>query len=69
MSLVGTASGLAIAVAAERVLANLAYGVETLDALVFAVVAIIPLAGALLAYYPPARALSRVEPTRILRSS
>lgn len=69
VSLVGTVIGLAIAVAAGRILANLAYGVETLDALVFSMVAAITLVGAFFAYYPPARALSRVEPTRILRLS
>jgi predicted permease len=69
VSLAGTAIGLAIAVAAGRVLENLAYGVETLDPIVFSMVAAIALVGAALAYYPAARALSKVEPSTLLRLS
>lgn len=68
LSLSGTALGLAIAVAGGRALGAVAYGVETMDALVFGIVAAITLLGAFLAYYPPARSLSRIQPRRSLQS-
>jgi predicted permease len=69
LSLAGTATGLGMAVAAGRVLENLAYGVETLDSLVFSIVPAVTLLGAFIAYYPAARALSRVDPNESLRGS
>lgn len=65
-SLAGTAIGLAIAAASGRILANLTYGAETHDPLVFGIVPAITLIGAFAACYPAARALSRVEPRRNL---
>lgn len=67
-SLAGTAIGVGIAVAAGRVMANLVYGVETLDLLVFSIVSVIALLGAFFAYYPAARTLSRVDASSSLRS-
>jgi putative ABC transport system permease protein len=69
LSLVGTTIGLGIAVAAGKIMANLAYGVGTLDFLVFSIVPAITLLAAFVAYYPPARSLSRVHPSSSLRSS
>lgn len=69
LSLAGTVVGLGMAVAVGKVLANLAYGVEWLDSLVFSVVPAITLLGAFVAYYPAARTLSRVDPNRSLRST
>jgi predicted permease len=68
LSLVGTAIGLGLAVAAGRVLANLVYGIETLDGLVFGVVSATTLLAAFVAYYPPAHTLSRVDPSGSLQS-
>jgi ABC-type antimicrobial peptide transport system permease subunit len=69
LSLVGTTIGLGIAVAAGKIMANLAYGVGTLDVFVFSIVPAITLLAAFVAYYPPARALSKVHPSSSLRSS
>jgi ABC-type antimicrobial peptide transport system permease subunit len=68
VSLAGTAIGLGTAVAASQVLANLVYGVDTLDYLVFGIVSMIALLGAFVAYYPAARSLSRVDASSSLRS-
>jgi len=68
LSLAGTAIGLGLAVAAGKVMANLVYGIETLDGLVFSLVGAMALLAAFVAYFPPARALSRVDPSDSLRS-
>lgn len=68
VSLTGTLVGLGIAAAARRAMAHLTYGVEPLDAMVFAIVPVVTLIAAFLAYFPPARALSRIDPNRSLRA-
>lgn len=68
LSLAGTAIGLGLAVASGKVLANLVYGIETRDWLVFITVSVATLLAAFLAYYPSARTLSRVDPSDSLRS-
>lgn len=69
VSLMGTAIGLGLAVAAGKIMANLTFGVETRDWMVFSVVPAIVLLATFIAYYPPARALSRVDPSDSLRVS
>jgi putative ABC transport system permease protein len=68
LSLAGTVVGLGLAVAAGRVLANLVYGIETLDSRVFGIVSALTLLAAFVAYFFPARTLSRVDPGSSLRS-
>jgi predicted permease len=63
LSLVGTAIGLGLAIAAGKIMANLVYGIETHDWLVFSLVSAMALLAAFVAYYPPARTLSRVDPS------
>jgi predicted permease len=69
LSLVGTTIGLAMALAGGKILANLVFGIETRDGLVFSIVVAMTLLAAFVAYYLPARSLSRVDPGSSLRSS
>lgn len=69
LSLMGTVAGIGIAIVGRGVMAHLTYGVEPLDAVVFAVVAAVALIAAFLAYFPPARTLSRIDPNVSLRSA
>lgn len=68
-SVIGTAIGLALGAAASEVLANVAYGVETFDPIVFAVVPLVLLVATFLAYAPPAITLGRVDPNVHLRAA
>jgi len=66
-SLVGTALGIAAALALMRVLSSELYGVSATDPLTFGAVAIIVAGVALLACYLPARRAMRVDPMVALR--
>ena len=63
----GIAAGLAMSLAATRLLANQVYGVKTTDALAFSMGPAIFLVVAALASWIPARRIARVDPSRSLR--
>jgi predicted permease len=65
--LIGVGLGLALSVAATRLLTSLLYGVSPLDWPTFAVVTIILVLAALADSYTPARRASRVAPRQALR--
>ena len=67
LSLVGTAIGLALGIGVERFLASLVYGVGPLDPVVFGLVPLAILLTAFLAYAVPARSMTRIEPSTVLR--
>jgi ABC-type antimicrobial peptide transport system permease subunit len=67
LSLVGTAIGLAFAIGVERLLTSLVYGIGTLDPVVFGLVPLAILLTAFLAYALPARSMTRIEPSTVLR--
>ena len=64
----GIVIGVALAVAASRLLASLVFGIGTTDPVTFALVPIVLGAVALVASVVPARRATRVEPTRALQS-
>lgn len=64
---IGLAVGLAVALAATRLLSSLLYGVRPTDAVTFAAVSFILLVVALIASYLPARRATRVDPLVALR--
>jgi putative ABC transport system permease protein len=68
LALVGTAIGLAGALAGGRVLASFLYGVGTTDPLTFSAVAVVLLGVTLLATYIPSRRALRVDPITALRA-
>jgi putative ABC transport system permease protein len=68
IALAGIALGLLLAVPAMRLLATLLYQVRPGDPAVFASLALILLAVALLAGYLPARRATRVDPLTTLRA-
>jgi ABC-type antimicrobial peptide transport system permease subunit len=65
---VGIVLGLALALAAGKVLASVLYGVSPRDPLVLAGAAGVLLAAAALASWLPARRAARVDPVMALRS-
>ena len=67
LSAVGISIGLAIAMAATRVLQNLLYEVGTTDPLAFAAVLLVLSVVVLLASYVPARRAARFDPMDVLR--
>jgi predicted permease len=67
LALVGTALGLAGALAASRLLSGLLYEVSSTDPLAYAGVAATVVAVAALAAYLPARRASRLDPADVLR--
>jgi len=67
VALVGVLAGVAVALAATRVLASLLYGVSSTDPLTLAAVSLVLIAVALLATYLPARRASRIDPMAALR--
>jgi putative ABC transport system permease protein len=64
----GVAVGLAVAVAAARLLSSLLYGVSPRDPLAFVVVPLVVIAAAALACLLPARRAAQVDPLKALRS-
>ncbi len=68
VAMVGVVVGLALAVAATRVMSGLLFNVSATDPWTFGAVAVSMAAVALLASYLPARKASRVDPVEALRS-
>jgi putative ABC transport system permease protein len=66
--LVGVAIGLAVALAATRVLSNLLFGVTATDPPIFVAVPLLLVAVAILASYVPARNAVKVDPINALRN-
>src|SRR5207244_12289154 len=68
MALVGTAIGVAGALALSRTVEGLLFGVTATDPLTFAAVVATLLGGATIACYVPAWRATRVDPTQALRA-
>jgi putative ABC transport system permease protein len=68
LTLIGMGIGLAIAMAATRVLSSILYGISASDPLTFGGVTLALTAVAMLASYLPARWAARLEPIRALRA-
>jgi putative ABC transport system permease protein len=68
LAVIGSVSGLVIALGGARMMKSLLYGVSTSDPITFMCVALLLLGIALLACWMPARRASRVEPMIALRA-
>jgi putative ABC transport system permease protein len=68
MTLGGTAIGIAVALAATRVMASLLFGVSAVDPVTFTTIPLMLAAVAFLACYIPARRATRVDPLIALRT-
>jgi ABC-type antimicrobial peptide transport system permease subunit len=68
MIAIGMATGLALSVAAGRVLANLLFGVQPLDATTFAAVVMMLALTAAVAIFGPAWRATRIDPVAALRA-
>ena len=64
---IGSAIGLAGALALTRLMSNLLYGIQPTDPLTYRVVSLVLIGAALLASYIPARRASRIDPMVALR--
>jgi putative ABC transport system permease protein len=65
--LIGTAAGLAVALATTRVLASQLFAISATDPLTLTVVSLVLISVALLACYLPARRATRIDPAAALR--
>ena len=65
---IGVVIGIAVALAATRLLGTLLYGVKPVDPIVFAGMSVMMIAIGVLASYMPARRASSVDPIESLRS-
>jgi putative ABC transport system permease protein len=68
LSLAGLALGVAIALAATRLLKSALFGVTPTDATTYAAVVLLMLAVGLVACYLPARRAARVDPLTAIRA-
>jgi putative ABC transport system permease protein len=68
LSLLGVASGTAIAVALSKVIQGVLYGVRPTDPATLMLVAVLSLSVAAAAAYLPARRAARVNPVEVLRA-
>jgi predicted permease len=68
LTLIGLVLGLALAAAGTRVLSNVLYGIAPTDPISFGAVVVMLTFASLLASYLPARAATRVDPIRALRT-
>ena len=68
MTAIGTAVGVAAALALTRLMADLLFGIGAADPATFVAIPLLLAAVALAACYIPARRATRVDPMRALRS-